>query len=196
MKNAFLILLFLTFFKNFVKSQSVQDGEFIFKSSLYFGRPLFTPDSNKSKRLIYDFQNFITNTKLILDTLETNIYDNYVFVSLRYSDKNVLNNEGFCIFKSISRNKEELKFVICIDKETGEFYRIRGYNHTDLLSFWDSIKQQHDLLNRNKSQKIFLRNFWVKGLDLKCLLFSIGKPHNVNKYPCTFNESDLMVITY
>ncbi len=196
MKKIIFVIFVILNHNNFITSQSIQDGEFVFKSLFYFDRPVMLIDTINHGRALSDFNSFIKNTNLTLDTLESNLFDNYVFISLKYSNKNILNNEGFYQSKSISRSKEVLKYIICINKETGAFYRIRGFNQTDLLSFWDSIKSQEELLKRNKSLKIFLNNFWVKDLDLKCIFSSMGKPHDVKKYPCTFNESDLIVITY
>jgi hypothetical protein len=186
-----LIILLTLSLSSHLYSQNDIDGMFIFKSILYFDRPLFVVDVKKNDRNKDDYEYFMKSTILHLDTLKSNVYEDYVFISLRLSSKNQLKGDFF-YEDSLSKSKKH-KYTICVNKINGSIFRISGFNQSDLIGFWVSIQYQWDFLNRNKNKKSFVKNFWIEDIDIECLLSSIGKAHDSIKYPCTYRESDTVV---
>ncbi|MBC7411703.1 MAG: hypothetical protein H7331_04530 [Bacteroidia bacterium] len=85
------------------------------------------------------------------------------------------------------KNAEECCFVYAFNKNNKGFYRVKGTKSNDFLNLYNSMEQWQywkvpAKINESTINQ-FIKDYWVDGLDLACLLRSLtGKTGNCLDY--------------
>ncbi|CAM4097453.1 hypothetical protein FLBR109950_15830 [Flavobacterium branchiophilum] len=83
-------------------------------------------------------------------------------------------------------------FILAINRETGESYRLIGFDTNDFLGFLSDFKEEYKEKDGNIiSTNNFLKNYQVEGIDFKCLYEGLKSDKiERKKYPCLQRVSD------
>jgi len=210
MKKAIKILLLLSFIIVYDASyaQLHTDSKLIFKMWLFldhqnslsrYNKEYLTKDSSL-------FSLFERGIDLHFDTLKTNGFGSgYTFLSVVAYKSNKPFNQNAIAYKV----KKEIEYMdipvnncegytLCINNNNGKSYRIQGFNGCDLLSLIREIQVQYlGEMKKKLSDKQFLNNYNVSGVDLSCLYNALKSgSDNWDKYLCIRPCEDIQVIVH
>lgn len=205
MKIVVYILFFFTL-SSPVLAQSKSDGKFLFKTWLFLEHSNTksrhaTQFSGKDSLLFNLFQKEI---EIKIDTLKSSGFsEDYVFLSVNLSGDTLKRNaikykDGSLVeYADIPVDNCD-GYVLCVNKNRGTSYRIRGFSANDFFGLYQDVQLQNkELTNRRLSIKQFLKNYAVDGLDFWCLYSGLtSADRDFIKYPCLRNCSDVMVIVH
>lgn len=73
-------------------------------------------------------------------------------------------------------------YIMAFNSSTKNFYRIKGFLNTDILSFVQQLEKIRT--NLNIKPKLFYKSLGSSIIDINCIRKSIKKILNYNKIPC------------
>jgi hypothetical protein len=196
-----LITIFILIVANILptSAQSKVDVESIFKMQLFLEKTNVEVDKFEIAKNYALYVIFKEETLMQIDTLETiNIHNNFQFYSfdidsgLSYKTP-IISSDTFYFICLI--HGATTKYILCVDMNRGKSYRISGFNGNDFLSFLIDYRKYHNDLGGNLSDKKFIKNSYVEGVDFKCLYKGLHakNPNTINhryKYPCLKRVTD------
>ena len=186
-----------------VFAQSKVDVESIFKMQLFLEKRNVEVDKFEIAKDDALYAIFKEETLMQIDTLETiNIHKIFQFYSfdidsgLSYKTP-IISSDTFYFICLI--HGATTKYILCVDMNRGKSYRISGFNGNDFLSFLVDYRNYHNDFGGNLSDKKFIRNSFVQGVDFKCLYEGLHtkNPDIINhrhKYPCLKRVTDPFIV--
>jgi hypothetical protein len=184
-------------------AQNKANVEDIFKMQLFLEKVMIISKEWKEIKDNSLYLSFCNGISLRFDTLKSiNIDERFEFYSLKKIDYK--KKESFEVPFYYAYD-EWINYVLCINVISGKSYRLVGFDGNDFLDFLRDYKEML-LITYNyvityqeaKSDKYFLKNCFVDGIDFKCLyngLYSRNKEYYelIKKYPCLKKSSDPMI---
>ncbi|UGS21233.1 hypothetical protein [Flavobacterium cyclinae] len=203
-----IVLLFFFSFSGFCQENHNINFEHIFKNWIYLEKTSdYLKDINKLETITIKndsiYRVFMSNVRLIISDVSSNLPKKFVVKSLELNDKNIIDNDKnldpnnvgiVSFFYSIQCNG---KMVLVFDLETGMSYRVAGFNGNDLLSLIDSLKDYHfKKEDKVLKRKIIIKKYFVEDVDLMCTYKGLISEDSFNhiKYPCLKSCLDAIVV--
>ena len=185
----FVLLFFYLYSLIKLTGQSYVDVVFIFKLSIFLDKI----NNEKSNGTYYRkdtalFNAFNNKTNLKIDTLTTEGFEStsLQFYRLHLDSidvSDIANDEEQNILLFSGMNSI---LILSIDLNTGQTYRLRGFNNNDFSSFLADLNQKDKAFKAIKNKKkYFLKTYNVPGIDFPCLFKAFNyKKMEREKYKC------------
>jgi hypothetical protein len=185
-----LMLFCMTFNSS---AQNTTNAKALFKMWLFLDK-LNVRDLEDTSKVSKDYLLFLAFYDVIelkLDTLTSQGFNalNYKFYSMSL--------DSLQLKKIPIKQEKELllfaggfkTFVIGVNHQTGQSYRLVGFNGNDFLSLLSDLKETNSVSN-----SMFFRNYKVEGLDFTCLYEGLrAKKKNIKQFPCLKRCSDPII---
>jgi hypothetical protein len=179
-KDIFYMQLFLD--KSMKKNASVLKNDSLYRG--YRGYMDFDLVCLETKNIEEEFQFYSLKWNIYMDDGR-----------IRFINKNNMDIESDKMEFYDFSGSATTEYVLCINTKTGRSYRIYGFNGNDFFSL---LRDYNEIMNKRGrfSDKDFLKECWVDGIDFKCLYKALkdSKRDGYSRYPCLLRVSDPIVI--